>query len=576
MLYKDHGSPLQNRRTLVNVRSCLVLLAALLFCGVTADARSASGGNGLIAYERTVGTVGVVEAFDPATGASRDLVSGGQPAWSPDGSKLAFVQAETVYVANADGTGAQAIGAGSWPSWSPDGTRLAVARYDGVAAPQRPQGTLQLNVIDLATLAESPLSSGSEDVLVPAWSPDGTTIAYATATGLDVFDTADSTTRELPVPRPPNGGASWSPDGKELAFLASNGQVWIASADGSGARQVTYTLIGPHGLDERPAWSPDGTRIAWTQNADLCVTDLAGAVRRLTYTPQSSDSVLASLPAWQPTAVGTAEPVAAAAVANARQSCDWNPGVRVELLPDGVTPRDVRLKAPQELVFVNHTTGPLTVTTTFGADHATIAPGDHFGFSTAPGNYTFTVAGYPDGPRYGTFSATAAGAVTIAEHASIRYGERTVLSGTAHGPAGARVVVWAHPLDASRQTQIAAVTPFRGGWHVSVSPRVATQYTASFAGAQDQRILRVRLNLRVHRAGHTVTAWVVPRFGHSSVLLFRFTPSRLLLWSGFRDARVDPNGVATFRNVPSGRYYVAVLGGSLYLDTASEPFGIGR
>src|SRR5438132_4272352 len=158
---------------------------------------------------------------------------------------------------------------------------------------------------------------------------------------LDVFDTADSTTRELPVPRPPNGGASWSPDGKELAFLASNGQVWIASADGSGARQVTYTLIGPHGLDERPAWSPDGKKIAWTQNADLCVTDLAGAVRRLTYTPQSSDSVLASLPAWQPIAVGTVEPVAAAAVTNARQSCDWNPGVRVELLPDGVTPRDV-------------------------------------------------------------------------------------------------------------------------------------------------------------------------------------------------------------------------------------------
>ena len=107
-----------------------------------------------------------------------------------------------MYVANADGTGAQAVGAGSWPSWSPDGARLAVARYDGVALPQRPQGTLQLNVIDLATLAETRLSAGSEDVLLPAWSPDGMTIAYATATGLDVFEMADSSTRQLPVPRP--------------------------------------------------------------------------------------------------------------------------------------------------------------------------------------------------------------------------------------------------------------------------------------------------------------------------------------------------------------------------------------
>src|SRR5216684_3972429 len=120
--YKGHACPLQNRRRLVNVRSCLVILAALVSGGV-AGAGFASGGNGLIAYGRAVGTVGVVEAYDPATGASRDLVSGGQPSWSPDGSKLAFVQAETVYVANADGTGAQPVGAGSWPSWSPDGTR---------------------------------------------------------------------------------------------------------------------------------------------------------------------------------------------------------------------------------------------------------------------------------------------------------------------------------------------------------------------------------------------------------------------------------------------------------------------
>jgi hypothetical protein len=68
----------------------------------------AATGNGLIAFAQG----GAVDAFDPATGAVRQLVLGDDPAWSPDGLKLAYVREGQVYVANADGTGETLVGPG--------------------------------------------------------------------------------------------------------------------------------------------------------------------------------------------------------------------------------------------------------------------------------------------------------------------------------------------------------------------------------------------------------------------------------------------------------------------------------
>ena len=75
----------------------------------------AAAGNGLLAFAQTT----AVDAFDPATGAVRQLALGSEPAWSPDGQKLAYVRGGQVYVANADGSGEVAVGPGSYPSWYP-------------------------------------------------------------------------------------------------------------------------------------------------------------------------------------------------------------------------------------------------------------------------------------------------------------------------------------------------------------------------------------------------------------------------------------------------------------------------
>jgi hypothetical protein len=264
-----------------------------------------------------------------------------------------------------------------------------------------------------------------------------------------------------------------------------------------------------------------------------------------------------------------------AAAGRAVSACSGAPAAQVELQETGPSVTAVALKAGQELDFVNETSDSLPLTTDLPDAPAALDPGACAAFVIPAGRYQFTV-GYPSGDVSGTVEVAVPALVTISQHASIVYGSRTVLSGTASGPAGEPVVVWARPLDAGEETRIGAVTPVGGAWRLSVAPRVDTRYTAVLADAQDVRILNVQVHLRVRRVGHTITASVVPRLGHSSVLLFQFTPDRLMLWSGFRSARLDASGTATFRNVPKGRYYVSVLGGSLYLDTATEPFGVGR
>jgi dipeptidyl aminopeptidase/acylaminoacyl peptidase len=526
-------------------------------------------GNGLIAFGQS-GTAPAVDAFDPATGAMRQLVLGSAPAWSPDGLRLAYARNGQIYVANADGTGETAVGAGSDPSWSPDGSALAVARADGL-------GIQQIYVLRLADGTATQLTFGTTNGLLPAWSPDGQTIVFDTQSTLDAVSAQGGTVRAIPLPVSTNGGATWSPGGDLFAFVAGNGQVWVARADGSGAHQVTYTLVGASATPDRPAWSPDGGQIAWTQGADLCTTDLSGAVRRLTFTPQTSQAVVGSLPGWQPRAQPSSPIVAPSAGAASAIGCDWNPGVRIEMLDTNVSTNAVALKATQQLVFVNHTAQALTVSTTLHAAPATIEPGGFFGFKTEPGSYEFAVSGYPDGvPRRGMFDVAAAGSATIDAHAPIRYGTRTLLTGTARGPAGGKVTIATQAAGAGSFTTIATVAPAGGRWRLSVAPRITSRYRITFAGATTDRLLRVMPDLRVARAGATVRVSVKPAASLVGQAVFLFRLGAAGGWSQFTTARLGRSGVIVLRSLPTGRYYVGFQGGDRYWSTATEPFSIGR
>jgi len=95
-------------------------------------------------------------------------------------------------------------------------------------------------------------------------------------------------------------GIAFSPDGRHIAYALSSGesaQIWVANADGSGARQITNT---PYFINTSPTWAPDGKRIAYVSNQggspQIYVMGADGSgVRRLTFQGNYNQT-----PDWSP------------------------------------------------------------------------------------------------------------------------------------------------------------------------------------------------------------------------------------------------------------------------------------
>ena len=191
------------------------------------------------------------------------------PALSPDRTKVLFVQGPpatiqttaqgSLMVANVDGTGARVLlsGAVGSPAWSPDGSRIAFL-HDGH---------------HLAVMGAD--GSGRREVgpdLAPnpnlAWSPDGTKIAAGAGnpSRLAIVDVATGTWSAFGPGGAQQDNPAWSPDGRQLVYYqgGANGLV-VANADGTGARQLTTCLTAGCIRDLEPSWSPDGLYIAFSR-----------------------------------------------------------------------------------------------------------------------------------------------------------------------------------------------------------------------------------------------------------------------------------------------------------------------
>jgi Tol biopolymer transport system component len=166
------------------------------------------------------------------------------PAWSPDGSRIAFSRAttiggvESIYLVGAGGTGLRALGPqGSSPSWSPDGRSLAFwqRNTEGVALAVYRFADAQVRTVTRTFAAFS---------RAPRWSPDGSSLLVTVcgafgACRLDVAAADGSSVIRLG----PGSDPAWSPDGSRIAFVqrrsCASSSVFVARADGTGLRRIT-------------------------------------------------------------------------------------------------------------------------------------------------------------------------------------------------------------------------------------------------------------------------------------------------------------------------------------------------
>jgi TolB protein len=138
-----------------------------------------------------------------------------------------------------------------------------------IAYVNRQEKRFTLVVADSDGYNEQVILSQNEPIMSPAWSPDGSHLAYVSfETGHAVVYVQSLYTNQRKVLadfRGSNSAPSWSPDGRQLAVVLTrdgSSQIYLIRPDGSGLRRITFSGA----IDTEPNFSPDGQTLLFTSD----------------------------------------------------------------------------------------------------------------------------------------------------------------------------------------------------------------------------------------------------------------------------------------------------------------------